>query len=182
MGFTAALPLRASDQAFSIQSSSISVGVSTATAEVEPFVWPVSKTIAGKKTKIVSGFGKRTPLAPNPPVAEMHEGVDFAVPPGSTVHAARSGKVLFVGFSKAYVSRDDKTDQQHLIIIRHADGMSTRYVHLNTLRVRPMQDVKSGEVLGTTSESDEWTEPVLHFEIREANGHPVDPQKLLIAP
>ena len=41
--------------------------------------------------------------------------------------------------------------------------MSTRYVHLNSLKIQPRQMVTSGQVIGTTAESDEWTEPVLHF-------------------
>src|SRR5205823_4126776 len=128
--------------------------------------------------KIVSRFGAR-PALNDPAKKEPHEGVDLAVLPGDSVKAARSGKVLFVGFSKAYVSRADKTDQQHLIIIRHSDGSSTRYVHLNALRVRPMQEVVPGQVIGTASESDEASVPVLHFEIRRSDGKALNPEKLL---
>jgi murein DD-endopeptidase MepM/ murein hydrolase activator NlpD len=109
------------------------------------------------------------------PADELHEGVDFAVPEGTNVHAAHSGTVLFAGFSSAYVSRKDKKDKNHLVIIRHPDGRSTRYVHLDRLMVRPGQAVKSGDVLGTSSQSDEWTTPVVHFEIRETNGKAMDP-------
>ena len=146
------------------------------TLSTEPFVSPLSKG----KFKIVSGFGKRLVPGDETKKMEIHEGIDIAVTPGALVRAARSGKVLFAGFSKMYASRADKTDQNHLVIVRHADGMSSRYVHLDSLRIRPMQEVASGQVLGTASASDEWTEPVLHFEIREANGKPVDPKPLLL--
>ena len=78
----------------------------------------------------------------------MHEGIDYSAPPGTVVRAARSGKVIFAGFSKMYVSRADKKDQSRFVIIRHADGQSSRYVHLAGLRVRPGQDVKPGRSSG----------------------------------
>src|SRR5438105_1854623 len=90
-------------------------------------------------------------------------GCAVVIAPGSAVKAARSGKVIFAGFSKMYVSRADKTDQHRLVIVRHADGMSSRYVHLNALHVKPGQEVQSGQVLGVLAESDEWAEPILHF-------------------
>jgi murein DD-endopeptidase MepM/ murein hydrolase activator NlpD len=139
----------------------------------EPFVNPFGT----KKPRIVSGFGKRN--IPNQPMPEMHEGVDYAAPAGTLVRAARSGKVIFAGFSKMYASRMDKTDQNRFVIIRHADGKSSRYVHLNVLRVKPGQEVQSGQPIGVLAESDEWTEPVLHFEIRDVQGHAVDPKIMI---
>lgn len=173
-------PTSAADESYSTPSASITVVSPTSSAmpavmlSTEPFVSPLGKG----KIKIVSGFGQRA--VPGDAVkTEMHEGIDLAIAPGSPVRAARSGKVLFAGFSRTYASRADKTDQNRLVIIRHVDGMSSRYVHLDSLRVRPMQDVVAGQMLGTAAASDEWTEPVLHFEIREANGKPINPEPLL---
>ncbi len=162
--------------------SSVTLSSPTETQPVpaEPFVFPLS----GHKLKMVSGFGARKlpPNAAGVVKTERHEGVDWAVPPGTKILAARSGKVLFAGFSKMYASRSDKTDQSRMIIVLHQDGKSTRYVHLNTLRVRPGEQVLAGDVLSTTAESDEWTVPVLHFEIREPNGRAVNPMKFLTEP
>ena len=66
-------------------------------------------------------------------------------------------------------------------IVRHVDGQSTRYVHLNDLRVQPMREVQAGDPVGAASASDEVGVPVLHFEIRGANGAPMDPMPLLKA-
>ena len=168
-------------------SSSTLVGPTTTAAlfVAEPFVNPFGT----KKPKILSGFGKRdvpaSLLAPGTTVQmlkEVHEGADYRALVGSVVRAARSGKVIFAGFSKMYVSRQDKTDQHRLVIVRHADGTSTRYVHLSALRVKPGQDVQSGQVLGMLAESDEWTEPVLHFEIRDIRGQAMDPAKVIATP
>ena len=139
----------------------------------EPFINPFGT----KKPKIVSGFGKR--VIPNQPLPEAHDGIDYAAPVGTVVRAARSGKVLFAGFSKSYASRTDKKDQRRFVIIRHIDGRSTRYVHLSGLRVKPGQEVKIGQPIGVLAESDEWTEPVLHFEIRDVQGQPMNPVTLL---
>jgi murein DD-endopeptidase MepM/ murein hydrolase activator NlpD len=109
----------------------------------------------------------------------MHEGIDYNATPGTVVRAARSGKVIFAGFSKMYASRADKNDQSRLVIIRHADGQSSRYVHLGAFRVRPGQDVRAGQVLGVVAESDEWMAPVLHFEIRNIQGRAIDPETVI---
>lgn len=172
------------DSLYLAEVSSAPVVVSTSaltegtTEVVEPFVSP----IPFKKNGIASGFGNRK--VPNlvPPKPEPHEGVDYRAAVGSAVRAARSGKVLFTGFSTSYVSRADKTQKHRFVIVRHADGMSTRYVHMSALRVRPGQEVKSGQVLGMVTESDEWTEPVLHFEIRDAQGQAVNPADWIAPP
>ncbi len=162
---------------------------STATVP-EPFTDPLGV----KKQKIISAFGQRTiPLELRAPVAttaqltlipgdESHEGIDLSAPLGSLVRASRSGKVIFAGFSKMYVSRKNKNDQHRLVIIRHPDGMSSRYVHLAGLRVRPGQDVATGQAIGSLSASDEWTAPVLHFEIRDIQGQALDPAEVLAPP
>jgi len=140
---------------------------------LEPYVCPVS---SGRCT-VVSGFGTRK--IPGKTETERHDGVCLRIAEGQSVRAARSGKVIFAGFSKEYASRANKKEQSRLVIVRHADGQSTRYVHLNSLSVRPPQDVKAGAVLGTAANSDEWPESVLHFEIRDVTGKPVNPAPLL---
>jgi len=180
---------------YSVQGTSIPVTLSSTTLgpgatgmaliPEEPFVSPLGVG----KGKIVSAFGKRKKPLPGEfyhagelaanPLMEQHDGVDFVVQAGAPIKAARSGKVLFAGFSKAYVSRSDKTEQSHMIIVLHADGKSTRYVHLQSTRVRPMQQVQAGDLLGTASESDECNVPVLHFEIRDPGGRPLNPEKVL---
>jgi murein DD-endopeptidase MepM/ murein hydrolase activator NlpD len=168
--------------------STTSLTASTTAAVVvatEPFVSPLGDVDAG----IVSGFGLRpvvdvstapvaTP-APAKPKMEMHEGVDYGVPAGTVVYAAKSGKVIFAGYSKMYASRTDKKEQSRFVIIVHPDHQSTRYVHLSALRVRPGQEVKSGQPLGVVADSDEGSVPVLHFEIRNVQGKAINPEKVM---
>lgn len=141
---------------------------------VEPYLCPLAKCT------VVSHWGLRP--VPGKTATEPHRGVDFKVEPGQTIRAARSGRVIFAGFSKEYVSRADKKQQERLVIIVHDDRQSSRYVHLNSIAVRPPQLVKAGDFIGTTAESDEGTEPVLHFEIKAANGTALNPDKFLPKP
>jgi murein DD-endopeptidase MepM/ murein hydrolase activator NlpD len=167
------------DQPYAVPASSVPVTLSSAAlaaealAIEEPFVSPLGE----KKALIVSGFGLRS--VAGQPLPENHEGMDYAAPAGTPIRAARSGKVIFTGFSKMYVGRTDEKEPHRLIILRHADGQSSRYVHLTGLHVRPGAEVKSGQVLGVLAESDEWAGPVLHFEVRDPQGQAVDPQKLI---
>src|SRR5262245_25983968 len=122
---------------FALGSAKGEVSISTAplpgpTTGVVISTEPYANPFGTKMPKIVSGFGKRNV----PPallvgatiqaLAEVHEGVDYRAFPGSAVKAAKSGKVIFAGFSKMYVSRTDKTDQSRFVIIRHPDRKSTR--------------------------------------------------------
>ncbi len=170
-------------------SSAVSAVASDSATVVEPFLWPLSPMIGGKKTMVLSGFGKRQvpqnlwplPTAKGPVFTgvEDHKAVDFIAAESAVVRASRAGKVLFIGFSKEYVSRKDKNDKWRAVIIRHADGMSTRYVHLNAVHVAPGQQVTAGQVIGRVASSDEWTDPVFHFEIRDAKGVALNPMDLL---
>ena len=176
-----ALPLRlfAADEPYSVPSviaSTVPVVASTETVVVEPYVWPVAKKLDGKAVRIVSVFGTRKSPKDNSP--EVHEGLDFGVPVGTPVKVSRSGRVIFAGFSKMYVQRADKKQQNRLVIVRHSDGSSTRYVHLNIPKVKPPQDVKAGQVIAVVAESDEREEPVLHFELRDKAGRAVNPVPL----
>jgi murein DD-endopeptidase MepM/ murein hydrolase activator NlpD len=113
---------------------------------------------------------------------EPHDGVDFAVPEEAAIRASRSGKVIFVGLSSAYAGRKDKKEKNRLVIIRHDDGLTTRYVHIEHLHVQPGKQVAAGDILGTVADSDEWPGTVVHFEIRDPNGRALDPQPLFAEP
>jgi len=165
---------RAMEPEVFMTSAPVTLSSSTVTVTVEPYVCPLGVG----KCVVVSKWGPReVPGKPGP--KEPHLGLCLRVKPGQAVRAARSGKVIFAGFSKEYASRANKKDQSRLIIVQHVDGESTRYVHLNDLRVRPMQEVRAGDILGTAATSDEWSVPVLHFEVRGANGAPRDPAPLI---
>jgi murein DD-endopeptidase MepM/ murein hydrolase activator NlpD len=102
-----------------------------------------------------SSFGMRV----DPFINEeaFHGGVDFAVPRGKKVHAARWGTVLFAGEGEGY---------GNTVVLRHQLGYHTLYAHLDELLVEADEQVISGQVIGTVGETGRTTGPHLHFEIR----------------
>lgn len=117
--------------------------------------------------KITSGFGPR--MHPVDNLEKDHKGVDFAAKEGDEVKAAAEGTVIFAGVQNGY---------GNLVILQHANGMTTRYAHLSEIGVGIGETITKGSVLGKVGMTGNATGPHLHFEIRE-NDIPVDPQKYL---
>lgn len=91
-----------------------------------------------------------------------HNGVDIAAPIGRSVYSALSGTVITAkasGYNGGY---------GNLVIIKHANGVSTVYAHLNDVYVYNGQKVDRGEQIGTVGNTGRSTGPHLHFEVRGA--------------
>ncbi len=101
----------------------------------------------------------------------MHTGLDMAVPVGTPVYAATSGKVVSVspGWSGGY---------GNLLKISHADGVETWYAHLSEFDVSPGDLVGPGAQVARSGNTGSSTGPHLHFEVR-VNGTPRDPAPFL---
>jgi murein DD-endopeptidase MepM/ murein hydrolase activator NlpD len=69
----------------------------------------------------------------------MHEGVDMAGPIGTPIYATADGVVVHAGWASGY---------GRLIKIQHANGIETRYGHLNAIRVEVGQRVSRGDRIG----------------------------------
>ena len=92
--------------------------------------------------------------------------IDFAMPIGSAIHAAREGTVVNVayrfhrgGFSPQMV------DEANFVQILHDDGTMAIYAHLqlDTVRVRPGQRVRRGEYIANSGNTGFSGGPHLHF-------------------
>jgi murein DD-endopeptidase MepM/ murein hydrolase activator NlpD len=99
----------------------------------------------------------------------FHSGLDFAAEPGTPIHAAAGGTVVFAGF---------RPDFGWMVEIAHGDGLSTRYAHASKLLVRPRTLVAPGEVIALSGSSGRSTGPHLHFEVLR-DGEPADPRRYL---
>ena len=112
---------------------------------------------------VSSGFGRRN--SPGGIGSRNHQGVDFAIPTGSTVMASSGGTVSSAGWSGGY---------GYCVLITHPDGSQTRYAHLSKVLVSAGQSVSQGQKIGLSGSTGISTGPHLHFEII-LNGTPVNP-------
>jgi murein DD-endopeptidase MepM/ murein hydrolase activator NlpD len=102
-----------------------------------------------------------------------HRGVDLRGRTGQAVHAVAHGKVLLSTYNKFAGNK---------VAIRHRDGSTSYYFHLNKRKVRRGQWVKSYQVIGTVGATGRVTGPHLHFGFKKPNGAWMNPMnKRMIA-
>ncbi|HLB31989.1 MAG TPA: M23 family metallopeptidase, partial [Patescibacteria group bacterium] len=87
-----------------------------------------------------------------------HTGTDMIAPVGTTVVAAKGGKVIEVsyGWSGGYGI---------MILIDHGGGVKTRYAHLSNAKVSAGEIVGAGEVIAASGNTGRSTGAHLHFEV-----------------
>ncbi|UNK49062.1 peptidoglycan DD-metalloendopeptidase family protein [Lysobacter sp. S4-A87] len=139
----------------------------------QPFAFESAKTPADSMRlpldaiRVTSGFGLRNhPLRRR---AAFHNGIDFAAPPGTAVHASADGVVARAAFSKDY---------GNLVLIDHGNGCSTLYAHNERLLVHTGEPIQAGQPIALVGSSGRSTGPHLHFEVRH-DGARVDPRNYL---
>lgn len=108
-------------------------------------------------------FGER-------PNGVRSDGIDIAAAPGAEVHAVERGTVIYAG--------SDLSAYGSLVLIQHANGLTTVYGNNRTLLVRTGQEVARGQVVARLAEDRTGSSPHLHFQVR-AEGKPVDPGRYL---
>lgn len=132
--------------------------------EAKPLYAPV------EYIKIASTFSTRR-LHPITKKVAPHLGVDFELPAGDPVFAARKGVVARYGYNSA---------AGHFIVILHPNGMETSYNHLLKIdrRIHQGLQVKAGEKIGVVGCSGYCTRTHLHFAVKQ-KGRMIDPLKYL---
>jgi murein DD-endopeptidase MepM/ murein hydrolase activator NlpD len=120
------------------------------------YVWPL-------QGRITSYFGRRN-LGMG--TASFHSAIDIAAPTGTPITAARSGTVVYAGWSNRGYG--------NLVKIQHSNGDETWYAHQSEIWVGVGQTINQGETLGLVGSTGLSTGPHLHFELHEA-GNAVDP-------
>lgn len=92
--------------------------------------------------------------------------IDFAMPEGSAVHAARAGVVINVAhrFYRGGLTPASQ-DEANFVQILHDDGTNAIYAHLqmDSIRVRPGQRVARGEYIASSGNTGFTSGPHLHF-------------------
>lgn len=116
----------------------------------KPSVWPAIH----KNTRLSSTFGYRHD--PFGKKKGWHGGIDLTGGYNTPIVSAADGIVVFSGYRYNYGI---------LVEIRHANGFSTRYAHLNEATVQNGQQVKAGTLIGLMGSTGRSTGPHLHFEV-----------------
>jgi murein DD-endopeptidase MepM/ murein hydrolase activator NlpD len=118
--------------------------------------WPV-------RGKVISGFGPKANGLKN-------EGINIAVPEGTSIRAADSGVVAYAG--------NELKGYGNLVLIRHENGYVTAYAHAKELFVKRGDTVKRGDVIAKAGQTGSVSSPQLHFEVRKG-ATALDPMKYL---
>ena len=99
-----------------------------------------------------------------------NDGINIAVPEGTSVRAAEDGKVAYAGSAlKGY---------GNLVLIRHPNGFVSAYANNGELNVKNGDTVKRGQVIAKSGQTGDVSSPQLHFELRKGST-PVDPTNYL---
>ncbi len=104
--------------------------------------------------------------------------VDFAMPVGTNVVAAREGRVFDVASTNFMggPDADQYADLANLVRILHDDGTYAVYAHLNwnTIRVRPGERVAAGQYIADSGNTGWSSGPHLHFAVQRNAGMRVE--------
>ncbi|GAC1486436.1 MAG: hypothetical protein NVS2B15_00840 [Pseudarthrobacter sp.] len=124
-------------------------------------------TLAAPLAQLVtaSPFGFRvSPITGG--AGDFHRGQDLVAQCGTSVLAAASGTVTFVGWHQY--------GGGNRVVIDHGNGLETTYNHLSSASVKVGQTVTRGQVVALSGTTGASTGCHLHFEV-QVNGEVVDP-------
>jgi len=120
------------------------------------FRWPV-------QGRIISAFGTK-------PDGGHNDGINVAVPEGTSVKAAENGVVAYAG--------NELKGYGNLVLIRHSNNWVSAYAHNDEILVHRGDQVRRGQVIAKAGNTGQVSQPQLHFELRKGS-RPVDPTKYM---
>ncbi|HEX4299471.1 MAG TPA: peptidoglycan DD-metalloendopeptidase family protein [Gammaproteobacteria bacterium] len=122
-------------------------------------------------SRISSGFSlhRKHPILG---YSRAHQGVDYAAPTGTPIHAAGDGRVVFVGLKGGYGK---------CMVIDHGGGYATLYGHMSRFKkgMHAGLHVTQEQVIGFVGMTGLATGPHLHFEVH-VNGVPHNPRTVTL--
>lgn len=120
---------------------------------------------------ITSTFGSR--VHPITGKRKMHNGIDYGSPRGTPAYAVAEGIVVTSGYDEYSGNK---------IAIRHRDGSTSWYLHLDSRAVSKGTSVNARQMIGRVGNTGRSTGPHLHFGFTNAQGKWINPlSKTMIA-
>ena len=120
------------------------------------FKWPVTG-------KLIATFGVKSS-------GRRNDGINIKAPSGSPVRVSKAGKVIYRG--------NELPAWGNLVLIKHSNGWTTAYAHLDKFYVKLGAELKSGDIIGSVGKTGNVDEYQLHFQVRK-DSKPVDPLQYL---
>ena len=145
---------QASDVATPMNASANAIddAADAASTDGKQFRWPV-------RGRIISGFGTKAN-------GERNDGINLAVPAGTSVKSVEAGTVIYAG--------NELEGYGNLVLIRHAGGWVSAYAHNQDILVNRGDQVRRGQVIAHAGMTGSVTSPQVHFELR-MGAKPVNP-------
>jgi murein DD-endopeptidase MepM/ murein hydrolase activator NlpD len=136
----------------SVPAAAAAPAAHAADADKPEFRWPA-------RGRVIQGFK-----------AGANDGINIALPEGTSVKAAEAGVVAYAGSElKGY---------GNLVLIRHPNGYVSAYANNGEISVKRGDQVKRGQIIAKSGQSGNVNAPQLHFELRKGST-PVDPSGYL---
>jgi len=123
------------------------------------------------------GLGIRRRVAPfHKTDKSMKYCIDFAMPLGTPILAARAGTVLEnIDHYKKNYSDPKMSDKCNLITLMHPDGQTSIYIHLSwrSSRVKIGDVVEVGQIIALSGNTGYAGYPHLHFGVYDSKGESI---------
>jgi hypothetical protein len=115
------------------------------------------------KFRLTGKFGELSPVRDFQP----HSGIDLAMPEGTTLRSIADGSCRRVYDGSGAIGKG--------LSVRMPDGTRTIYGHMNEVKAHIGEHVNAGEVIGLSGNTGNSTGAHLHFGMKDASGHVIDP-------
>lgn len=114
----------------------------------EPFIWPLTGRITGVygSQRILNGEPRRP-----------HFGIDIAAPTGTAIKAPAGGVVTLTHEGMFFSGKT--------LIIDHGHGLSSSFLHLNSIHVTEGEKVRQGDIIAEVGATGRVTGPHLDWRI-----------------
>ena len=99
-------------------------------------------------------------------------GVDYAIPEGTQLPSMFAGTIVEAGWNGPY---------GNTVVVKQANGYTYRVAHLESLNVKVGDTVAVGQLLGLSGNTGNSFGAHLLVEMRDAQGHPIDPTPIIDA-